>query len=133
MPWSSQIVTHKAVDLMPKLRVLVVEDEALVAMLVEDLLDELGHEAVAIASWMEDALANARTGQYDFAIVDVNLGGEPSYPVADVLAERGVPFVFATGYGAEGLPPKYFRVPVLAKPFVVADLEKIVMQLCASM
>lgn len=116
---------------MRKLRVLVVEDEALVAMLVEDLLNELGHEVGAIASRMEDALANARTGQYDVAIIDLNLDGQPSYPVADILSERGVPFIFATGYGAGGLDSKY-SVPVLTKPFVADDLEKMLMQLCGS-
>lgn len=116
---------------MPKLCVLVVEDEALVAMLVEDLLNELGHEVGAIASRMDDALVNARTGQYDVAIIDVNLGGQQSYPVADILSERGVPFIFATGYGAGGLDPKYSDVPVLTKPFVVADLENVLTQLSA--
>lgn len=117
---------------MRKLRVLVVEDEALVAMLVEDLLNELGHEVGAIASRMEDALANARTGQYDVAIIDLNLDGQPSYPVADILSERGVLFIFATGYGAGGLDSKYSGVPVLTKPFVVADLETMLMKLCGS-
>lgn len=116
---------------MRKLRVLVVEDEALVAMLVEDLLNELGHEVGAIASRMEDALIAARTGQYDVAIIDVNLGGQPSYPVADILSERGVPYIFATGYGAGGLDPKYSGVAVLTKPFVLADLENVVAKLSA--
>lgn len=108
---------------MGKLRVLVVEDESLIAMLVEDMLNDLGHEVGATASRMQDALNLARSGQFDFAIIDVNLDGQPSYPVADILAERGVPYIFATGYGSKGLDPKYSDKTVLTKPFVCAELE----------
>jgi CheY-like chemotaxis protein len=114
---------------MRKLRVLVVEDETLVAMLVEDILNDLGHEVGAIASRMPDALEIARGGEFDLAIIDINLDGQPSYPVADILAERGVPFIFATGYGSKGLDPKYSNTPVLTKPFVDAELETALWQI----
>lgn len=112
-----------------KLRVLVIEDESLVAMLIEDILNDLGHEVGAIASRMPDALEIARSGEFDLAIIDVNLDGQPSYPVADILAERGVPFIFATGYGMKGLDPKYSDRPVLTKPFVDAELETALWQI----
>ncbi len=115
-----------------KLRVLVVEDEALVAMFVEDMLSDIGHEVGAVASRMEEALGAARTGTFDLAIIDVNLDGKPSYPIADVLKERGIPFVFATGYGAGGLDPKFTGTPVLAKPFAMSDLQRLLQQVSAN-
>ena len=114
-----------------KLRVLVVEDEALVAMFVEDMLMDIGHEVGAVASRMQEALDAARTGTFDLAIIDVNLDGKPSYPIAEVLKERGIPFVFATGYGAGGLDPKFAGTPVLAKPFAMADLQRLLAQISA--
>jgi hypothetical protein len=73
----------------------------------------------------EDAIDPAQNGMFDWAILDVNLDGQPSYPFADILKERGVPFAFATGYGTKGLDTKYGDPPLLAKPFVMADLEKL--------
>lgn len=110
---------------MKELRVLVVEDEAMVAMLVEDMLTDLGHSVAARASRIRDAIDLAQHGMFDWAILDVNLDGQPSYPIADILMERGVPFAFATGYGAKGLDKKYGDSPLLTKPFVMADLEKL--------
>lgn len=107
------------------LRVLVIEDEAMVAFLIEDMLGEMGHEVGAVASRVQQGLELAKTGAFDFAIVDVNLDGQPSYPIAEILAERGVPFVFATGYGARGLDARFAGTPVLAKPFVMADLQRV--------
>jgi CheY-like chemotaxis protein len=107
------------------LRVFVVEDEGMVAMLIEDMLTELGHEVGAVASRMEEALQIAKTGLFDFAIVDVNLDGQPSYPLAGLLNSRGIPFAFATGYGLDGLDHQFAAVPTLAKPFVTADLARL--------
>lgn len=107
------------------LRLLVIEDEAMVAFLIEDMLVEMGHEIGAVASRMQQALDLARTGTFDFAIIDVNLDGQPSYPIADVLRERGIPFVFATGYGTKGLDARFVGTPTLTKPFVLADLQKL--------
>ena len=109
-----------------KLRFLIVEDEALVSMLIEDALAELGHEVTAVASRLQEACELARSEHFDMAILDVNLDGRPSFPVAEILDERGVPFAFATGYGARGLDGKFSGVPTLAKPFVESDIEKLI-------
>ncbi|MDB5693067.1 MAG: CheY-like receiver [Alphaproteobacteria bacterium] len=105
-----------------RLRILIVEDEMLVAMNIEDMLLELGHEVAGIASRLEPALALAREGGFDVAMLDVNLAGDRSFPVADLLIARGIPFVFATGYGPEGIDAEYRDQPVLQKPFRARDL-----------
>lgn len=105
-----------------RLRILIVEDEMLVAMNIEDMLTELGHEVVGIASRIEPALALAREGGFDAAMLDVNLAGDRSFPVADLLVERNIPFLFATGYGRAGIEPAYRDRPVLQKPFRAAEL-----------
>lgn len=97
-------------------RVLLVEDESLVAMLAEDMLLELGCEVV-LAMRLDQAVAQARSQPFDLAVLDVNLGESNSYPVADLLFERGIPFVFATGYGSAGLDTDYRGVPVMQKPY----------------
>ena len=94
----------------------------LVAMNLEDMLLELGHEVAGIASRLAPALALARDAEFDAAILDVNLAGDRSFPVADLLAERGKPFLFATGYGMQGIEERYRSRPVLQKPFRSADL-----------
>ena len=106
------------------LRVLVVEDEMLVAMNIEDMLLDLGHEVAALASRLESALALAREGSFDIAMLDVNLAGQASFPVADLLRERGIPYLFATGYGVQGIAESHRAVPVLQKPFRARDLEE---------
>lgn len=98
-------------------RILVVEDELLIGMLLEDMLRDLGHEVVATASRLDEALELAQVVEVDAAILDVNLNGQAIYPVAEVLAGRGIPFVFATGYGERGLPPSLQQRPTLQKPF----------------
>jgi CheY-like chemotaxis protein len=105
-----------------RLRILVVEDEMTIALLIEDMLVELGHEVVDLAMRLPRALELARTAEVDFAILDVNLDGRMSFAVADVLAERGVPFVFATGYGSAGLAPHLEGRTVIRKPFDLAAL-----------
>jgi CheY-like chemotaxis protein len=100
-----------------KRRVLVVEDEMLIGMLLEDMLTDLGHEVVAIVPRLKDAMAAVDRETYDLAILDVHLHGESAFPVADVLIAKGIPFVFATGYGERGLPENYRGRPVLQKPF----------------
>jgi CheY-like chemotaxis protein len=107
-----------------RLRILIVEDEMLVAMNIEDMLLALGHEVAGIAGRLAPALALAQEGEFDLAMLDVNLAGEPSFAVADALRERGIPFVFATGYGREGLREDYRDVPVLQKPFRSRDLAE---------
>jgi CheY-like chemotaxis protein len=102
---------------MPGHRVLLVEDEAMIAMLVEDMSEDLGHELVTVATRLEEALTAARNEAVDLAILDLNLGGVLTYPAADVLAERGIPFIFATGDGSGGLKEAYSTRPALQKPF----------------
>ena len=106
------------------LRILIVEDEMLVAMNIEDMLLDLGHEVAGLASRLEPALSLAREAAFDVAMLDVNLAGEASFPVADALRERGIPFLFATGYGIQGIAEDYRDAPVLQKPFRALDLEQ---------
>ena len=107
-----------------RLRILIVEDEMLVAMNIEDMLRELGHEVAAGAARLEAALEAAQDTEIDAALLDVNLAGDDSFPVADLLAERGVPFLFATGYGVHGINERHRGRPVLQKPFRAADLAE---------
>lgn len=109
-------------------RVLLVEDESLVAMLAEDMLLDLGCEVV-IAMRLEQALRNLQAETFDLAVLDVNLGDARSYPVADKLFERCIPFLFATGYGAAGVEPAYRTVPVMQKPYQKDDLETLLQHL----
>lgn len=114
-----------------KLKVIIIEDESIVAMMIEDLIVDMGHEVVGTAGRLEPALALVRETAVDFAIVDVNLNGELTYPVADVLKARGVPFVFATGYGVAGLKDEWKSNPVLQKPFQPEDLERAIKAVAA--
>ncbi len=97
-------------------RVLLVEDESLVAALAEDLLLDAGCD-VMLAMRLDEAMLLAADDEVELGILDVNLGAERSYPVADLLRARGTPFIFATGYGREGLNGAYEDVPVLQKPY----------------
>src|ERR1041384_6526090 len=85
-------------------RVLVIEDEAIISMMIEQQLTDMGCEVVETASRLRGALEKARVAEVDLAVLDLNLHGEMSYPVAEVLRARGVPFLFVTGYGGAGLP-----------------------------
>jgi CheY-like chemotaxis protein len=105
-------------------RVLVIEDESLVSMLLEDTLAEIGCEIAALASRFNDAMKKASSLSFDIAILDVNLNAQQTFPIAEVLNERGLPFVFATGYGPANLPSGLQRAPVLQKPFHQHDLER---------
>lgn len=107
-----------------KRRVLIVEDEYLVAMLVEDMLQGLGYEVASIASNIEAAKSAAQLGEFDVAILDVNLNGAFSNPVADILVARNIPFIFATGYGKAGPHETFAAAPSLQKPFDEADLGR---------
>jgi CheY-like chemotaxis protein len=107
-----------------KLRIFVVEDEALVATWMEDILVDLGFEVHAVASRLPDGCEIARTGEFDLAILDVNLNGQPSYPIAEILRQRGIPFILATGYGGGGLDPAFTNIPTLAKPYNINDVER---------
>lgn len=105
------------------LRVLVVEDEMMIAMLVESLLEELGCIVAATAARPAQALEALARSRPDAAVLDVNLDGSDSFEVAEELCRQGIPFVFATGYRSSRLDPRFASRPVLAKPFQLQDLE----------
>jgi CheY-like chemotaxis protein len=114
----------------PERRILVIEDEALVAMLVEDALLDAGFAMIGPARSVAEAMASLDAERPDAVVLDLNLGGETSIGVADALITRGIPFVVATGYGAAGLPESHRHVPVLPKPYDPADLTTILDRLC---
>src|ERR1700724_4506566 len=103
-------------------RVLVVEDEMIVAWLLEDMLADLGCAVVGPAARVNQALAMLDAEAIDAAVLDVNLDGQMSYPVADALTARGTPFVFSTGYDKDTLRDGYRTFPVLQKPFHRSEL-----------
>ena len=113
------------------LRVLVVEDEMMVSMLIEDMLTDLGCSVVGPASRLDEAVELAKTSDLDCAVLDVNLGGQPIFPLADLLRERGKPFAFATGYGDAGIRDIDKGTPVLQKPFREGDLARVLGELRA--
>src|SRR4051812_18677659 len=112
-------------------RILVVEDEAIVAMMLEEMLSDLGCEVVGPAMTIADALKAAEESRIDAAILDVNVAREPVYPVAELLCSRQVPVIFSTGYGASEERDRYSKFrdcAVLAKPYDSDDLERILTQ-----
>src|SRR5664279_1404543 len=113
-------------------RVLVVEDEMIVAWLLEDMLAELGCLVVGPVANVNQALTKIEAESIDVAVLDVNLNGEMSYPIADALAARGVPFVFVTGYDKDRMLDGYRTFPVLQKPFHRAELTDTLAKLLAS-
>ncbi|MEO8813456.1 MAG: response regulator [Caulobacteraceae bacterium] len=107
------------------LRILVVEDEAMIAMLMEDMLADLGCVVIGPAYSLESAMEMAAAPMaIDAAVLDVNLGGKSSFDVADALKARGVPAIFSTGYGESGLRAVDDGAQVLQKPFRAGDLER---------
>jgi CheY-like chemotaxis protein len=100
-----------------KPRVLVVEDETMISMLIEDMVCDLGAEVVGPAAKFEQAMTLALEADLDLAVLDVNLAGLVVYPIADVLRERGIPFIFMTGYDSSVVPESYEHNRVLSKPF----------------
>jgi CheY-like chemotaxis protein len=108
-------------------RILVVEDEAMVSMMVEDFLEGQGCVVVATASRLAEAVEKATRESLDVALLDVNLAGQMSYPVADVLTARNIPFLFVTGYGRTGLPDRLREAQVLTKPYRMEQLADALM------
>ena len=103
------------------MKVLVVEDESLIAMQIESVLRAAGHDVVGPVGRLDRAVSCALDGRLDAAVLDVNLNGHLVTPLADILVERGVPFVFATGYGEAGAP-EGFDVPIVRKPYNVHQI-----------
>jgi CheY-like chemotaxis protein len=106
------------------LRILVVEDEAAISLLLEDMLLDFGCEVIGPAARLSAALEAVAREPVDLAILDVNVAGEPIYPVAEALAQRSIPFVFSTGYGSAGIRDAFRDRPVLQKPFAQHDLKQ---------
>ena len=118
---------------MTGLRVLVVEDEALLSMLVEDALDDLGCTVLGPFMRLQPALeAAAAEPGIDAAILDVNVAGERSFPLADLLLQRGVPVVFTTGYDEGGLDERWRVLPILHKPFSDDELKRMIVQIASA-
>jgi CheY-like chemotaxis protein len=109
-------------DLQTQQRVLVVEDEYLIRMLLEDMLADLGYATAAAVGTLTEAREHAANGDFCAAVLDVNLDGQEIFPIADMLAERGLPFIFVTGYGERSLPERYRERPALQKPFQAEQL-----------
>jgi CheY-like chemotaxis protein len=108
----------------PGRRVLVVDDEVLVAMLITDMLEDLGHQVIGPAHDLDDGLALAKAGGFDCAILDISLNGKSSMPIADTLRQRGLPFMFASGYPPNPDETGFEGVPLLQKPFDMRQVEE---------
>jgi DNA-binding response OmpR family regulator len=104
-------------DAMPAYRVLIVEDEMLIAMMLQDMVSDAGLEVEGVANSLNAGMDLASRADFDLAILDVNLNGEEVYPVAEILKRRGIPFIFSTGYGAGGLKSGFDGTPQVVKPF----------------
>jgi DNA-binding response OmpR family regulator len=108
------------------LKVFVVEDEPMIRMMVTDMLEELGHRLVTEAADVEEAAKLAQSADFDLAILDVNLKGKLITPVAELIRGRGLPIIFATGYGSEGVPEQFRDLPALQKPFQLEALAALI-------
>lgn len=122
----TKTMNSDAEDVLKGAKVLVLEDETLVSMMVEDMLMDLGCEIIGPFSRLDQALNAVKEGvEFDMALLDVNLGGERSFPLAEVLAEKQIPFVFTTGYDESGMPDAWRGRPSLRKPFMMHEMAAI--------
>ncbi len=121
---SAGIGTHEMAPAPAPARVLVIDDDGIVAAMVEEMLVEFGYQPAGVARDLETALRLAATAEFDVALLDVNLGGRASWPIADALAARGRPFLFVSGYDAAVFADAYREAPRLEKPFRSADLRE---------
>ena len=110
------------------LRILIVEDEAIIAMNLEDMVIQLGYYVIAIATRIDKALQLADKEEFNLALLDINLAGVTTFPVAAVLRKRTIPFIFTSGYGQLGLKDDYCGAPLLTKPFNSRELERVISQ-----
>jgi CheY-like chemotaxis protein len=106
------------------IRVLLVEDEAIIRMMLADMIERLGHAVTAEAGNIGRATELAQSGLFDLAILDVNLNGKLSFPAAEILLERRIPLIFASGYAADSFPAEFRSTPQLRKPFQIETLAK---------
>jgi len=98
-------------------RVLIVEDEMLIAMMLQDMVADAGLEVEGVANSLKEGMDLASRADFDLAILDVNLNGEEVYPLAEILQKRGIPFIFSSGYGAGGIKSGFGGVPQVVKPY----------------
>ena len=112
--------------------ILIVEDEPLIAMMLEDFLESLGHSVRATCDTVKDALSEADKGGFDVAILDVNLKGENVWPVAERLRGQGIPFVLATGGHVDPPPSQFANVPVIEKPYTVDRVSPALEAACSA-
>ena len=110
--------------MLPPLSVFLVEDEVLIRMMITEMIDELGHRVVAEAASVAEAMPMAASAKFNLAILDINLRGENVLPVARLIEARHVPFLFASGYAATGLPTPFHDRPILRKPFALNNLDE---------
>jgi CheY-like chemotaxis protein len=103
--------------------IFLLEDEALIRMMISEMLEELGHRIVAQTSSIQEGKALAETAVFDLALLDVNVAGDSIAPVAEIIAQRGLPFLFVTGYAQSALPEQFKDRPVLQKPFTLLKLK----------
>jgi DNA-binding response OmpR family regulator len=103
--------------------IFLVEDEALIRMMLADMIEELGHRVVAEAGNLPDAQALAETTNFDLAILDINLGGQTIEPVAEIIDKRGLPFLFLSGYKSDSRPTAFAHRPALIKPATLSQLD----------
>jgi CheY-like chemotaxis protein len=105
--------------------ILIVEDEPLIAMMLEDFVESLGHTPAGTADTVDGALQSVSRGGFDLVILDVNLGGDECWPVADALSERQIPFILATGGHVTPPPSDHVNVPTLSKPFTLDSVREV--------
>jgi CheY-like chemotaxis protein len=99
------------------MRALVVEDETMVRLLTEDALAELGYQVAASVATLNEAIRCIEAVAFDFAVLDINLAGVTSYPAAELLIGKSIPFLFVTGYGVRGVPETWRQYPIVQKPY----------------
>ena len=116
-------MTYLRMDHARQVSIFLVEDEALIRMMIAGMVQELGHRVVAEAGNIQDAQLLAQTAAFDLALLDVNVGGRDVAPVAECIEKRGLPILFVSGYGSESLPGPFRGRPVLQKPFEISKLK----------
>ena len=114
-PWSRKLLDLK--------NVLVLEDEPIIGFALEDMLIDLGYSAVLVATRLDEAKGYIEAAQVDAAILDVNIHGQRSYPIADLLCERRLPYIFASGYGDTEHPERHRLAPTVTKPYSTQDIQ----------
>lgn len=112
--------------------ILVLEDEMVLAMHLEDLILDIPGARATLAARLEDALSAAETGAFQAAILDVNVGGRHSFPVADLLKSRGIPYAFVTGYGNRLIPPEHAAADIVEKPYSAEQITGVITRMCAA-